>query len=139
MRRLGLILPAVLVISGCGGSAAGVGQTAASQLGPQVEQVKAAAMSGDRATAAAKLAQLRASVADLRQRNVLSGAGGAKVLAAAAEVESQLGAPAPTQAPQGSTTAPPAPSVTGAPTPQAPGNDNKGDGNKGDGKGKGKG
>jgi len=106
MRRVGLVLFALLAISGCGDSSAGVGQVAASQLAPQVAQVKAAAMSGDRAIAAANLAQLRASVADLRQRNVLSPSGAAKVLAAAAEVETQLGSAAPAQAPQVSTTTP---------------------------------
>lgn len=139
MRPLGLVLPALLAIAGCGDSAVGVGRAAASQLTPQVAQVKAAAMSGDRAGAAAKLAQLRAAVADLRQRNVLSEAGAAKVRAAAAEVEAQLGSAALAQAPQVSTTTPPAPNVTSAPTPRAPGKDNTGGGDKGKGKGDGEG
>lgn len=135
MRRLGLVLVALLALAGCGGSAAGIGQTAAGQLVPQVEQVRAAAVSGDRAAAAAKLAEVRASVADLRQRNQLSEAAAAKVLAAAAEVEAQLGAVTP--APQPTTIVPPpAPGATSATRPPpAPA---PGDGNKGKGNGKGK-
>lgn len=132
MRRAELALIALLGIGGCSAPAAGIGRTAAGQLAPQVEQVKAAAIGGDRATAAAKLAQLRASVADLRQRNQLSEAGAAKVLAAAAELEAQLGSPPPTAppAPQTATTVVP-PNLTPATRPpQQPGRggDNKGRG-----------
>ncbi len=136
MRRLVLGTFILLAMAGCGDSMSGIGQTAASQLGPQVEQIKAAAMSGDRASAATKLAQLRASVTDLRQGNQLSEANATKVLAAAAEVEAQLG----TSAPQTVTTVAPtsgtAPAVTSAPrSTQPPGNgDSKGKG-KGGGKG----
>lgn len=134
MRRLRLLLLAPFVAGGCGGAAAGIGQTAASRLIPQVEQVRAAATSGDPTAAAAKLALLRASVADLRQRNQLSEAGAAKVLTAAAEVEAQLGTGG--QGRQVSTTVSPAPSVPNPSTqPQAPADD---EGDKGKGKGKGK-
>ncbi len=129
----------LLAMAGCGGSASGIGQTAASQLGPQVEQVKVAAMSGDRASAATKLAQLRATVTDLRQGNQLSEAGAAKVLAAAAEVEAQLGTPTPPAVTTVAPTSGTAPAVTSVPRPtQPPSNgDNKGDGgDKGKGKGK---
>lgn len=132
MRRLALGIFILMVLAGCGDSTSGVGQTAASQLGPQVQQVKAAAMSGDRASAAAKLAQLRVSVIDLRQGNLLSEAGATRVLAAAAEVEAQLGIPAPQTV---TTVAPPsgtAPAVTSAPRPNQP----PGDSDKGRGKGK---
>ncbi len=140
MRRLALGIFILLVLAGCGGSTSGIGQTAADQLGPQVEEVKAAAMSGDRASATAKLAQLRASVTDLRQGNLLSEAGATKVLAAAAEVEAQLGTPVPQAVTTVAPTSGTAPAVTSAPRPnQPPGNsDTKGNGDdKGRGKGKG--
>ena len=140
MRRLALGIFILLVLAGCGDSTSGIGQTAASQLGPQVEQVKAAAMSGDRASAATKLAQLRASVTDLRQGNLLSEAGATKVLAAAAEVEAQLGTPAPQAVTTVAPTSGTAPAVTSAPRPnQPPGNsDTKANvDDKGRGKGKG--
>lgn len=89
MRRLGTLV--LLVLMACGQETGGIGQSAAAALEPQVQQVRAAAANGDRAGAAAKLAQLRQTVADLRQRQELSEEGAAKVLAAAAAVESQLG------------------------------------------------
>ena len=133
MRRLALGF-VLLVLTSCGESRSGIGQTAASQLGPQVEQVKAAAMSGDRASTSERLAQLRASVADLRQGNQLSEAGADRVLAAAAEVEAELGTPAPQIATTVAPTSGTAPAVTSAPrSNQPPGNSD----NKGKGKGRG--
>lgn len=129
MRRLASGIFILLAMTGCGESTSGIGQTAASQLGPQVEQVKAAVMSGDRASVAAKLAQLRASVTDLRQGNQLSEAGAVKVLAAAAEVEAQLGTAAPLTVTTVAPTSGTAPAVTSAPRPtQPPGNSDKGRG-----------
>ena len=138
MRSLALGIFILLVMTGCGDTTSGIGQAAASRLGPRVEQVKAAAMSGDRASAAAKLAELRASVTDLRQGNLLSEAGATKVLAAAAEVEAQLGTPAPQAVTTVAPTSGTAPAVTSAPRPsQPPGkSDNKGNG---DDKGRGRG
>ena len=89
MRRLGTIL--LLVLMACGQEADGIGRSAADALEPRVQQVRAAATNGDRAGAAAKLAELRETVADLRQRGELTERGAAKVLAAAAAVEAQLG------------------------------------------------
>ena len=89
MRRLGPLL--LLLLVGCGQEGGGVGQRASALLDPQVQQVRAAATSGDRAGAARKLAELRQTVADLRQREELSESAAARVLAAAAEVEAQLG------------------------------------------------
>lgn len=89
MRRLGSLL--LVVLMACGQEAGGIGESAAAALEPQVQQVRAAATNGDRAGAAAKLADLRQTVADLRQRAELSEEGAAKVLAAAAAVEAQLG------------------------------------------------
>ena len=90
MRRLGTLL--LLVMMACGQEADGIGQSAAAALEPQVQQVRAAATNGDRAGAAAMLAELRQTVADLRQSGELDEEGAAKVLAAAAAVEAQLGA-----------------------------------------------
>ena len=90
MRRLGTLL--LLVMMACGQEADGIGQSAAAALQPQVQQVRAAATNGDRARAAAVLAELRQTVADLRQSGKLNEEGAAKVLAAAAAVETQLGA-----------------------------------------------
>ena len=88
MRRLGFLV--LLLLVGCGQEGAGIGQSASAALDPQVQQVRAAATSGDRAGAARELAELRQTVADLRQRGELSESAAAGVLAAAAEVEAQL-------------------------------------------------
>jgi hypothetical protein len=88
-RRLGTLL--LLVLMACGQEADGIGERAAGALEPQVQQVRAAATRGDRAGATARLAELRQTVADLRQRGELDETGAAKVLAAAAVVEAQLG------------------------------------------------
>lgn len=137
MRRLGggpgLLLLAML--AACGGQSTNIGQTASARLSPEVQQVRTAAASGDKAAAAAKLAELRQTVADLRQHNELSEAGAAKVLAAAAEVEAQLGVAVGSPTAQVSTTALPAPTDTRTPSP--PVNQNGGNGDKGKGKGKG--
>lgn len=88
MRRLGLLV--VLLLVGCGQEGTGIGQSASAALDPQVQQVRAAATSGDRAGAARELAELRQTVADLRQRGELSESAAARVLAAAADVEARL-------------------------------------------------
>lgn len=88
-RRLGPLL--LLVLVACGQEAAGIGQKASATLDPKVQQVRAAATSGDRVGAARTLTELRQTIADLRQRGELTEAGAAKVLAAASEVEAQLG------------------------------------------------
>lgn len=89
MRRLATVL--LFVLMACGQEAGGIGQRAAAVLEPHVQQVRAAATNGDRAGAAARLAELRQTVADLRQRGELDEEGAPKVLAAAAAVEVQLG------------------------------------------------
>ena len=90
MRRLTFLL--LLLLVGCGQEGAGIGESASAALAPQVQQVRAAATSGDRAGAARELAELRQMVTDLRQRGELSESAAARVLAAAAEVEARLGA-----------------------------------------------
>lgn len=93
MRRLGLLLllPLLLLV-GCGQEVAGIGESASAALDPHVQQVRAAATSGDHAGAVQELAELRQTVAELRQRGELSESAAARVLAAAAEVEAQLDA-----------------------------------------------
>jgi len=88
-RRLAPLL--LLVLVACGQETAGIGARASAVLDPQVQQVRASATAGDRAGVAAKLVELRQTVADLLQRGELSEAGAARVLAAAADVEAQLG------------------------------------------------
>lgn len=88
IRRLGPLV--LLLLVACGQQGEGIGQRAFAALDPQVQQVRAAATSGDRAGAARELAELRQTVADLRQRGELTEAGAARVLAAAAEVEARL-------------------------------------------------
>lgn len=91
MRRIGsVLLLFVLLLVGCGQEGAGIGQSAAASLDPQVEEVRAAATSGDHAEALRELAELRQTVAELRQRGELSEPAAARVLAAAAEVEARL-------------------------------------------------
>lgn len=92
-------IPLLLVLMACGQEAGGIGGRAAAALEPQVQQVRTAATNGDRAGVAAKLAELRQTVADLRQSGELDDEGAARVLAAAAGVEAQL-APGTAPAPQ---------------------------------------
>jgi hypothetical protein len=88
-RRFAALL--VLLLVACGQEAAGIGQRGSAALGPQVRQVRASASSGDLAGAQRTLAEIRQTVADLRQRGELSDAGASRVLAATAGVEAQLG------------------------------------------------
>ena len=112
MRRLAPLLLLLLVAGGQEG--AGIGEAAAAALEPRVQQVRAAATTGDRAGAARELAELRRTVADLRQRGELTEDGAARVLAAAAEVEARLGTTPPTTV--APTEVPPTTRGTGAPT-----------------------
>ena len=92
-RRLVAVLIAAgvaLSAAGCG-QGEGIGQAASDALAPQVAAVRTAAQTGNRNDALAKLAVLRQTVAQLRSSGELSEEGAAKVLAAAVEVEEQLG------------------------------------------------
>jgi hypothetical protein len=91
---------ALLLLSGliaCGGND-GISEPASARLTPDVQALRASAASGDSAGAYESLAELRQSVAELRQAGELSEAEAAKVLAASADVEAQLSrlTPAPT-------------------------------------------
>jgi len=130
----------------CGGGAAGIGQAASAELTPQVQQIRAAATSGDAAATAATLAELRRTVADLRQRGELSDADAAEVLAAAAEVEEGTGvsggpaqvAPTSSSPPAAQTPSTSAPVRSGGSTTQPASNgDGKGGGKGGDKGGRG--
>lgn len=88
-RRLAPLLLVVFVA--CGREAAGIGERASAALAPQVQEIRASATAGDRGEAQRKLAELRQTVADLRERGELTETGASKVLAAAAEVEARLG------------------------------------------------
>lgn len=91
MRRIRFVLLLlVLPLVGCGQEGTGIGQNASASLDPHVQQVRAAATSGDHAGAVRELAELRQTVAELRQRGELSESAAARVLAAAAEVQAQL-------------------------------------------------
>ena len=93
MRRR-LVHLVLLVFFACGQDDAGIGQRASAALAPQVQQIRAAASSGDRAEAQRKLVELGQTVAELRRSGELSEAGASRVLAAATEVEVLLGSTA---------------------------------------------
>jgi hypothetical protein len=98
-RRFAPLL--LLLLVACGQETVGIGQRGSAALSPQVRQVRAYASSGDDAGAQRTLAEIRQTVADLRQRGELTDAGASRVLAATAEVEAQLGT-GPTSTSQGS-------------------------------------
>lgn len=97
-------------LAGCGASGS-LPRSAATVLQPQVTAIRAAAVEGDRAGAVAAAVELRRMVTDLRASDDLSAKQAAEILAAAAQVETQLVVLAPeSPTPQStSTTAPNAP------------------------------
>ena len=92
MKRRPFSLAVVLASVACTGQTSGIGQMASKQLTPEVQQIRAAAASGDAAATGAKLADLRRTVADLRQQGQLTEAGASNILAAAADVAAGTGA-----------------------------------------------
>lgn len=104
-RPLLVVALIVGVLGGCGGTSSGIGDTASRSLEPRIAEVRAAAEAGQADAVRAKLAEIRAEVATLRERGNLSEAGAARVLGAVAGVEAQL--PLITK-----TTTPPRPSTT---------------------------
>lgn len=147
MRRLTLSILVLVAPAACGRGEAGIGQVASKQLTPQVQQIRAAVTSGDAAATAAKLAELRRTVVDLRQGGALTDAGATEVLAAAAEVEAGIGvggAPAQVAPLPGQSASTPSSSSTQTPSTTAPARSGSRDTQpappgKGEGKGGGKG
>lgn len=135
MKRLLAVLVLLMPVGCSSGSSGTIGQAASARMTPEVEQVRIAATTGDRAAAKAKLAELRRTVADLRQRDELSPAAAAKVLTAADEVEARLGDTPTSPLSPSSSTSTPAP--TGTKAPPSPGTSNEKDNGGGKGRGKG--
>ena len=86
---LAIMLPAV-ALWGCGSSSPSITEGASNQLQLQVQAVRNAAATYDRSLAEARLAELRRTLTELRDRHKISGDRATKVLDAAAEVEAQL-------------------------------------------------
>jgi len=114
----------VMLLAACGDDAPGISEETSGRLQYQVEAVRASAQSFDPAGVERRLAELRASVAELTAGGELDDERAAEILAAAADVESLVGV-VPT-----TTTAPPPP-----PPPVV--EDDKDDDDKGKGRGKG--
>ena len=123
-----------LALLACGREGPELSDQAARDLAQRVQQVRAAAAAGDRNGAGAALAGLRGAVADHRSRGQLSEDRAARVLAAAADVESRLtlmpAPPPPTT--RTTATAPP----RRPPTTVTEGGDEDGDKDRGKGDGK---
>jgi hypothetical protein len=79
-----------VALAGCGSSSPGISRDASNRLQLQVQAVRDAATARDRSLAEARLAELRRSVTDLRDRGRVSGNRATRVLDAAAEVETQV-------------------------------------------------
>jgi hypothetical protein len=111
-RAAAAALGVVIVLAsagGCGGGInTGVSADAQRQLDLRVAAVRQSAEAGDMARANSSLADLTASVQTLQSQGKLDGSAGARILAAAEAVRSQLVASTPTSAPA-PTTAPPSP------------------------------
>jgi hypothetical protein len=106
LRRV--VIVGVLVLSACGTSSSGVSGPASRQLHTQVAAIRFAARGADRAAAAQQVANLLASVRQLRARGDLSASAAADIRRAAAAVTAQLVLiPLPTTTTTTTTTAPP--------------------------------
>ena len=90
MRRLLLLVAAISVFSGCGGSGRGIGATASRSLEPTIAEVRAAAEARQPDTVRAKLGELRQQVKALREQGTLDEVEAARLLAAAGDVEDNL-------------------------------------------------
>ena len=98
MRRPAIRLAVIgfaleLVAAACGGGGGGPSMTtgAARELRTAVDTVHAAVASGDRGQAVDALATLQTTVTQLRRRSQVSADRAATILAAAADVEAELG------------------------------------------------
>ena len=120
----------LVLLAACGGQA-GVSDTAAAELRPLVQGLRAAAATGDRQAALARLEELRRTVGDLRGRGQIGEESAARVLAAAGRVEANLAL-----LPTTTTSAPRPPTTRNPPVERADGGAGDDDDGKGSGKGK---
>lgn len=96
MRRLLLALLTAALLAGCGGAQeTGLTPAAAGVLGKDVDAITSAARADDATRVQELLLQLREDVERLQADGELSEARGARVLAAAARVATDVGAPEP--------------------------------------------
>ena len=115
MNSKGRVAVAALILLGaCGNGGSGISKSAGALLQTEVATLRAAAARGDSQTAAADLAQLRASVFQLRAGGLLSAAATARILSAAQTVQTQLVALSPPTTT--TTTAPTTTTTTTSPT-----------------------
>ena len=122
-----LVVGALLAGVACGRDDPALPAPTAEDLAVRVQQVRTATVAGDRSAAGTALAGLRAAVAEHRAHGRMSEERAARVLAAAAEVESRLSLlPAPQPPP---TTAP---TRTTRPAGQRPAGDEEERGGKGE-------
>ena len=120
----GVAAGVVTVVAACGSRSPTISATATSELAQQVQAVRAAAVTGDRAEVETQLARLRAEVATLRTQHQITNDRAGQILSAASAVDTELAtlvttttAPAatPTTAPRATpTTAPRATPTTTA-------------------------
>lgn len=89
-RLLAALLAAGVLVGGCGGDSRNVSGSAAAELQPRVAEIRQLAAQRQADRVAAKLAELRAQVADLVERRELSERAAQQILAAARRVEGQL-------------------------------------------------
>lgn len=93
MRRVAvLVIPFLIAALGaCGSGTKAITASATDRLSAEVAQLRSAAATGDRTAAEARLAAIRQTVAELRDGDDIGESEAAGVLAAAADVEMNLG------------------------------------------------
>lgn len=125
LGRLSVALVIASLLAACGSSGSGVSEPAGKVLALEVVAIRNAAGTADRAATAQQLAQLRASVSQLRASDDLSAGAAARIRRAADGVEAQLQLlPAPTTTTSTTTTT--APAKPGRGNGEGHGNNGKG-------------
>jgi hypothetical protein len=124
-RTLAGAVASLTLLAACGSDSPGISEDASNTLEYQVEAVRASAQSFDPEGVERRLAELRSSVAQLKEAGELDDERSAEILAAAADVEAQLDA------------VPTTTTTTTAPPPPPPVEDEDKDDDKGKGKGNG--
>lgn len=81
---------AFIVLAGCGSDEQATGEVAAIELSDLVDQVRAAAEAGEEDTVRERLEEVSAEVDDLRGRGELTAEQGARIQAAASDIEQAL-------------------------------------------------